>query len=185
MELHKLLKILVEAFESLNIPYIVTGSVASIFYGEPRFTNDIDVVADLKKEDVGGFLKFFPKDQFYVSESVVMDAIQRRFQFNIIHPASGAKIDIIIKKQNDFDKSRFQRRKKVSPAEDIEAAFASCEDVVIMKMEYYREGGSEKHIRDITGMLKLCGKSIDYPYITQWAERLGLAEIWRKIVTVY
>ena len=64
---------------------------------------------------------------------------------------------------------------------EYSAAFASPEDVIIKKMEYYREGGSEKHLRDITGILKVSAGEIDQAYIVEWAERLGLAPIWTAI----
>ena len=181
MELFNLVKCLVKAFEALGIPYFITGSVASIFYGEPRFTNDIDVVADIKEDQIASLLRYFPEDEFYVSEATMQDAIRNKGQFNIIHPSSGLKIDVIIRKENAFDQSRFQRIKKVSPIEHEVVNFSSPEDVIIMKMKYYQEGQSEKHIRDITSMLKISGDSIDTNYIEQWAERLNVGEVWRAI----
>jgi len=182
MEQYNLLKHLVNAFESLCIQYLVTGSVASIFYGEPRFTNDIDVVADIKESHIPGLLRLFPEDEFYISEQAMRDAITDKYQFNIIHPASGLKIDIIICKKDAFDNSRFNRIKKVFPAEDIKANFASPEDVIIMKMRYYKEGESEKHLRDITGILKISGDIIDRKYIENWVNKLGLNDIWKAIL---
>jgi len=158
MELYDLLKHLINAFESLGVAYFVTGSNASIFYGEPRFTNDIDVVADIREEHIRELLKLFPSAEFYISDVAIYDAIRHRYQFNIIHPASGLKIDVIIPKKDAFDNSRFQRIKRICPAEDIKASFSSPEDVIIMKMKYYKEGESEKHLRDITGILKISGE---------------------------
>ena len=76
MELQELLKHLINAFESLGIKYFVTGSMASIFYGEPRFTNDIDVVADIREEHIPELLKSFPEGEFYLSEDAIRDAIR-------------------------------------------------------------------------------------------------------------
>jgi len=42
MEQSELLRFVVSVLERLDIPYFVTGSTVTIFYGEPRFTNDID-----------------------------------------------------------------------------------------------------------------------------------------------
>lgn len=118
MELHELLKYVTETLESLGIQYFVTDSIASIFYGEPRFTNDIDIVADIEEKHIPQLLKSFPEDQFYLSKDAISDAIKHRYQFNIIHPASGLKVDIIIRKRDDeFDNSRFKRSRRISPIE--------------------------------------------------------------------
>lgn len=87
----------------------------------------------------------------------------------------------MVRKDTPFDRSRFARARLLRPAESYTAAFASAEDVIIKKMEYYREGGSEKHLRDITGMLKVSGGEIDEAYILEWAGRLELRAIWELI----
>ncbi len=182
MEQYELLRYLVRSFEELKIPYLVTGSTASIAYGEPRFTNDIDVVADVREEHIVGLKKCFPDSEFYLSAEAIKNAIRLRGQFNIIHPSSGLKIDVIIRKKDAFDDSRFKRIRRIHSIEDTEANFASPEDVIIKKMEYYKKGESEKHLRDITGILKISGESIDYDYINQWAVRLGLKDIWDAVL---
>ena len=182
MEQYDLLKHLVNAFESLGIRYLVTGSIASIFYGEPRFTNDIDVVVEIKEHHIQGLLKLFPCDEFYISEDAIRDAIKHNHQFNIIHPSSGLKIDVIISKKEPFDNSRFERIKRIFPIEDTQANFASPEDVIIMKMRYYKEGESEKHLRDITSMLKISDNIIDRKYIEEWVEKFDLKDIWKAIM---
>ena len=181
MELYELLAMVVETFTRLGVPYLVTGSVASMAYGEPRLTNDIDIVAGIGEEHVPGLLAAFPADDFYLSKEAIEEAIHRQGQFNIIHPASGLKVDVIIRKETAFDRSRFARARTIRPAESYEATFAAAEDVIIKKMEYYREGGSDKHLRDITGILKVSAQEIDEGYIIEWSNRLGLREIWEMI----
>jgi hypothetical protein len=150
-----------DILDELGIGYLVTRSMATIAYGEPRFTNDIDVVISLCLADVLRFCEAFPAPEFYISQDAVSDAIRQRRQFNIIHPASGLKIDCIIPKDNDFERSRQQRGVRLPVAEGIEVMFASAEDVIIRKMQYFHEGGSDKHLRDITGVLKIQGDRID------------------------
>jgi len=181
MEQHELLGYLVRCLEKLNIPYFITGAVASIAYGEPRLTNDLDIVADVKDEHIAQLKDCFPEREFYLDADTVREAIRLRHQFNIIHPASGLKIDVMISKRDAFDKSRFSRIRRMSPSEGTEANFASPEDVILKKMEYYKEGASEKHIRDILGMLKISGEMIDLEYISIWAEKLNIEDIWRAI----
>jgi hypothetical protein len=178
---YELLEKVVKALEQLHIPYIVTGSVAAMAYGEPRLTNDIDVVADVRVTHIPGLLDAFPGDEFYISGEAIRDAILHKTQFNIIHPSSGLKVDIIISLNSPFDRSRFSRARKIAPAESYKANFASPEDVIIKKMESYRQGGSEKHLRDITGIIKISSDQIDNRYIEQWTKELGLEEIWRAV----
>ena len=157
--------------------------MASIFYGEPRFTNDIDVVAVIRDEHIPGLMKFFPENEFYLSEDAIRDAIRHKYQFNIIHPSSGLKIDVVISKEDDFDKSRFERINRITSVEETQVNFSSPEDVVIMKMKYYKEGESEKHIRDILSILKVSGDLIDKDYINFWVRKLSLLDIWNAIVS--
>jgi hypothetical protein len=166
----------------MGVAYYVTGSVASMYFGEPRFTNDIDVVIDLPANRVTEFCRAFPDDMdFYVSEDAVREAVARRDQFNVLHATSGLKIDVMIPKRTPFDESRLARRVRVKPEPDYDAAFASPEDIILKKMDFYREGGSEKHLRDIAGILKVTGPRVDRTYIGQWARTLGLDDIWQAV----
>ena len=182
MEPSELLRYVVGVLEKLGLSYLVTGSTATIFFGEPRFTNDIDIVVALPAERVAAFCRAFPESEFYLSEEAARQAVEKCSQFNIIHPTSGLKVDIIIPPDTPFNRSRFARATRVRPAEDCDAAFASIEDVIIKKMESYREGGSGKHLRDITGVLKVSGRSVDRAYIADWAARLGLESIWKLVL---
>ena len=181
MEQSELLGYLVRCLEKLDIPYFITGAVASIAYGEPRLTNDIDIVAEINDGHITKLKECFPEEEYYLDSDAARKAIKQRHQFNIIHPASGLKMDVMISKGDSFDRSRFARIKRLRPLEDTEANFASPEDVIIKKMEYYKEGSSDKHIRDIMGMLKISGEMIDQEYISLWAKRLSLEDIWRAI----
>jgi len=178
----ELLKKVVAVFEELHIPYLITGSMASFMYGEPRFTNDADLVADIKEENVRSLSRHFPSEEYYFDKAMVLGAIRHQNQFNIIHPASGFKIDVVIKKASEFDNARFARIQRLSPEESWQANYASPEDVIIKKMEYYKMGESEKHLRDITGILKISGDTVNHTYIQQWAAKLGLTEIWEAIL---
>jgi hypothetical protein len=182
MEHSDLQRYVVGVLERLKVPYFITGSTATIFFGEPRFTNDLDVVADLTPGHLPQFLAAFSSDDFYVSEDAVRSAIASRGQFNIIHPTSGLKVDVMLPKGAALDRSRLVRRVRVHPAEDYEAWFSSPEDIILKKMDFYREGGSEKHLRDITGVMKIRGDKIDRAYIANWVDSLGLKDIWDNIL---
>lgn len=179
---HELLQKIAGTLENLHIPYLVTGSVAAMAFGEPRMTNDIDIVAAVEYKHVGGLMAAFPEEEFYISEDAIRDAVRHQTQFNIIHPASGMKIDIVIRKKTPFNDSRFSRIRRIKAGENFETNFAAPEDIILMKMHYYREGGSEKHLRDISGILKISGPEVDKDYIALWAEKLNLMDIWNLIL---
>jgi predicted nucleotidyltransferase len=183
VEHSELLEKLASALDRLGVRYAIVGSTASIVYGEPRFTNDIDVVIELWPQHIASFCNVFPGPEFYLSRSAVESAIQQQFQFNIIHPSSGLKIDCIVAKSDAFDQNQLSRAvpmMKEGGAYPIR--LASPEDVIIKKMEYFRMGESEKHIRDICGILKAQRERIDRAYIRHWAQRMELTEIWDAVL---
>jgi hypothetical protein len=167
--------------DALGIAYMIAGSQASIYYGEPRFTQDIDVVADVNASHVQGLLASFPAAEYYISEEAVREAIQTGGQFNIINPAAGLKIDVMVKKDSPYDRVQFGRRQLKTLAPELHAYLARPEDIILYKMLYFSEGGSDRHLRDILGMLRIPGASIDRGYVTEWAARLGLDTIWESV----
>lgn len=181
MEADDLLRHACDALEKLNIAYLVTGSTATVAYGEPRFTNDIDIVLDLKQDQITAFCDAFPANDFYVSEEAMRTAVNQKHQFNVIHPGSGLKIDFILLTDSDFDQTRRKRGRKLSVLSGRTVSFASPEDVIIKKMVYYREGGSEKHLRDIGGVIRIQGDALDVAYIDAWANKLDLTDVWEAV----
>jgi len=178
----ELLEELAGILEELRIPYFVTGSVATIAYGEPRFTNDIDIVVQLFPIQIDPLCQAFSSDDFYISIEAVVDAVTRRGQFNILHPSSGLKIDVMVADDSDFNQSRFTRTRQLQISPHRKAEFASPEDVIIKKLAFYREGGSDKHIRDIRGVLAVLGENIERSYIESWVTKLGLSREWSIVL---
>jgi hypothetical protein len=103
----------IQVLERLEIPYMVVGGFAAIFYGEPRLTIDVDIVADIRPEHIRPLLAAFPIPDYYVSEEAVRDALQRGYPFNIIQPATGAKVDLVPLPHDPFTRSAFQRRQRL------------------------------------------------------------------------
>jgi hypothetical protein len=182
MNLRELLHLAASCFRENRISYFVTGSVASFIYGEPRLTQDIDIVADIQEKDIPGLLRFFPEGEFYLDSVSVERAVRERSQFNIIHPSSGLKIDLIIPKKDEFDRLRLERRRDVQTAEGLIVSYSSPEDIIVSKLEFYQQGGSEKHLRDIAGIIKISGDELDFDYLATWMERKGLREKWDEFL---
>ncbi|MGH7355563.1 MAG: hypothetical protein ACRELS_13430 [Candidatus Rokuibacteriota bacterium] len=177
----ELLRYLVDALEALGIEYMITGSQASIYYGEPRFTQDIDVVAEVEPAHVSALMMRFALPEFYLSEESARAAMAGRGQFNIVHPESGLKVDVVLRKDTPFAHMEFGRRQRQPIVAGRQAYFARPEDVILHKLVFVRRGASERHLRDIAGILRVSGPEIDIAYVTEWAERLGVLDLWTSV----
>lgn len=177
----ELLRRLAQTLEQLRVPYLVTGSVATIYWGEPRLTRDIDVVVELDLPGARRLVDQFPAPEFYVSEEAAEEAVRRRRQFNVIQIPTGLKVDLMVASMDAFDHSRFARVRRVDVG-GFDANLSSPEDAIVKKLVFYRDGGSDKHLRDIGGVLLIQGESLDRAYVADWAERLGVADIWKAVL---
>jgi hypothetical protein len=177
MTLGELLTSIGEGLDAAGIRYMVTGSVASSFHGEPRATRDIDIVIDPTPEALEAFIRSLPAGHFYVDLEAARAALADRSQFNVIETASGWKVDLMIRKNRPFSVEEFGRRQ---PAELLGSPsfVASAEDVVIAKLEWAKTGESERQLRDVAAILAVSGQRLDYPYIERWVSALGLGEAW-------
>jgi hypothetical protein len=173
----------VDALDRHAIPYAVTGSHASNVFGETRFTNDIDIVIDLSSQQLlDKLLTEFPEGAFYVSDAGARHAVANGGQFNIIHEDTSQKVDLIVPDKTDWP-NQLERRIQVATDPGRQIWFVSPEDLILKKMDFYREGGSDKHLRDIASTLKISQGKVNTRYVAEWAEKLGLSEIWNEILS--
>ena len=143
----------VRPLNRVQIPYMIGGSVASIFYGEPRLTHDVDFVLFLSVRDIPRLVNIFPETEFYVppSEIIEEEVLRERGHFNVIHDATGFKADFYPAGRDELNSWGFQFRRQTEL--DGEAVvLAPPEYVIVRKLQYFKEGGSEKHLRDIRSM---------------------------------
>jgi hypothetical protein len=168
--------------ETLCAPYMVTGATAAILYGQPRVTNDLDVVLTLDDAGRAALLRKFPEAEFYVPPETVIRAEQARNQrghFNLIHRETGYKADIYLTGQDPLHAWAMPLRRRLRWNENTEIAVAPPEYVVLRKLEYYREGHSAKHPADIRAIREVTG--VDEAALTPWLERLGLTGLWQEL----
>jgi hypothetical protein len=182
MEPFELLQVVDQVCERLGIRYATVGSLATIVYGEPRLTNDIDILVDLKSASLDDFCDAFPAPPYYLSRLAAQAAIRDRRQFNIIQTSAALKVDCILP-ASPFDQQQLMRSTRQQLRLGLEAVVATPEDVIIKKMEYYRLGGSDKHLRDIAGVLKVSGDQVDRTYVAAHAAQFGLSDIWQAILS--
>ena len=172
----------VSRLEKLEMPYVVTGAVASIIYGEPRLTNDVDLIMMMKTEDIERFVQAFPSTEFYCPPAEVLKIEIRRPQrghFNLIHHDTGTKADIYLAGEDDLHRWALSKRRDML-VEGEPVRVAPPEYVIVRKLEYYREGGSEKHLRDIAGMVELSSDEIDFKVLEEFVQRYRLEIEWAK-----
>ena len=178
----ELLGFLCQYLDQIGVRYFITGSHATIAYGEPRYTMDIDVVVDLTLANWELFCSGFPEKDFYLSKQAAREAVVQCGMFNVIHPESGLKIDVIVPKQSPFDRLRLQRGVRLPLATGGMGTFSSAEDIIVQKMQWHKMGGGDRHLSDIGGVLKIRGDAVDRSYIAEQVKRLGLQDIWRQIL---
>ncbi|MBI4606075.1 MAG: hypothetical protein HY721_29260 [Planctomycetes bacterium] len=173
---------LLQALARLEIPYMITGSVGAFAYGEPRMTNDMDVVVELPAQKVDALAQEFPPGAFYFPpRDSILAEIRTRGQFNVIHVESGSKVDVILRKDTVFARIEFGRKRSLPFSRGFAADTASAEDIILSKLDFYRKGGSEKHMTDILGMLRVSGATLDLEYLREWSQALGLEDLWRSV----
>jgi hypothetical protein len=171
-----LAKAIAAILEPLNISYYVGGSLASSLLGEPRYSEDLDLIIAVSVAQSKSLIQAL-EPQFYISEVAVEDALNDRCSsFNIIRLESGEKIDLFISGTDDFSLSKMQRRVNYPLPDDTSLWLCSAEDIILQKLVWRRSSQSEKQWRDVLGVLKVQAAHLDYGYLTTWAERLAIAD---------
>jgi hypothetical protein len=171
------------AFEKLDVPYLIGGSLASTLHGMVRTTQDSDVIAEMRPEHIQPFVLAL-QDEFYIDEDMIADSIQHNSSFNIIHRETVFKVDVFIPSPRPFLQAQLARaqRQIFSLGTEISAKFASPEDTVLSKLEWYRMGGevSDRQWRDILGVLKTRAGELDLGYLRKWAAELHVNDLLER-----
>lgn len=168
-----------ERLETVGAQHMITGATAAIVYGQPRVTNDLDVVVELRDEHVPALLAAFPEADFYVPPESVIRVEQARAQrghFNILHLESGYKCDVYLTGRDPLHAWALPRRRSIAWMPGLTLTVAPPEYVILRKLEYFREGGSSKHPADIRAILATT--AVDRAELEAWIARLGLMEVW-------
>lgn len=178
---------LLEVLRRLDIPYCVVGSVASSVYGMPRTTMAVDLVADLRPNQLGALATGLQPD-FHADLEMMKDAWDRGRAFNVIHLASSYKFDIFPLADDEYRQEAFGRRHVANTrslgAEPVECVLAAVEDTILNKLRWYRLGGeiSEVQWNDLRGILMVTGERLDREYLYRWAPRLGVVDLLDRLL---
>ncbi|MPY86968.1 MAG: hypothetical protein GEU99_03510 [Luteitalea sp.] len=164
--------------ETANIPYMLSGSLAMNYYGEPRMTRDIDLVVALQLTDVDRMLTLFKAD-FYCDEEAMRAAIRRRALFNLIHFELVVKVDIIVQQDDAYRRTEFGRRQRIT-LDDVPVWIVAIEDLVLSKLLWAKKGESALQLDDVTNLVA-SGRHIDWAYLDQWAAELTVAQLLKRV----
>lgn len=176
-----------DAFEVLHVPYYIGGSIASSAYGIARATMDVDIVAVLRTDQVQSLVNIL-ETAYYLDEAVILEAIQHRSSFNLIHLETMLKVDVFISKSEPYHREIFQRIRQDSLDEDLpnlKFYLASPEDVILSKLDWFRLGEktSERQWNDILGVLKVQKELLDRSYLKKWAAALGMSDLLEQALS--
>lgn len=174
----------IAVLDALGVPYLVGGSLASSLYGIPRSTNDIDLVVDLAPSHVAPLIAALEPD-FLVDEESINEAIQLRRSFNLIHMTTLDKLDLFVTGDHVWRRQELSRRQPERVAADPAAPpvyFASPEDTVLSKLDWYRRGGevSDRQWGDVQAVLTIQAGRLDRAYLHEWANRLGIQDLLER-----
>jgi hypothetical protein len=170
------------ALEEVGAEYFVGGSVASSLQGEPRATNDIDIVVSMLARSVPAFAAALGAD-FEVDQEMLRDALQRASCANIFYLPMVTKVDLFGVGPAPFDEAEFSRRQRVRVRQTGEELVVKTpEDTVLRKLLWFRAGGevSDKQWRDVVEVLRVSGALLTRAYLDVWATRLDLTALLER-----
>lgn len=171
MEITGLLLKIAEILDKSKIPYAITGGMAVSVWGRTRYTADIDIVVELLEKNINLLAKELlnvDKD-VYASEEAMREALERKGEFNFIHPQSQLKVDFWVVKDN-FNKQEIKRA-ITKEIDGKKVSFISPEDLILSKLLWYQMSESTRQLEDIESVLKI--SKVDMDYIKETAEKQG------------
>jgi len=172
----------VDLLGKAGIPYMLAGSLGSSFHGRPRATNDVDMVIAPTESQLGRFLEDIGPD-YYVSKEAGWAAFHRQSAFNIIDIKTQWKADLCIRDARPFSTEEFSRRQKATVL-GVDVWVISPEDVILSKLEWAKDSGSQQQMQDVLGVLQVQGEHLDREYLWKWAQELGVANKLEELFEV-
>ena len=176
-------RVLLHPLHQTGIAYMVTGAVAAIAYGEPRLTNDVDLVMRLEPGDAPALQSAYASAEYYVPPLEVIEEERQRARhghFNIIHHDTALRADIYLVGDDPLHAWAMARR-RTAPIGGDDIWFAPLEYVIVRKLEYFAESASDRHLRDIAGMLRVSGEHIDHGALQRLILERELGATWRRV----
>ncbi len=173
-----------ELLEEYEISYLLTGSFAVSYYGFPRATHDIDFVVEIHQAEKPKMIELLRRlgKGFDYDEKAVTGAIEQRGQFDVLHFDTGIKIDFWIRKEDEFERNKFERSRAIKIL-DKSILTVAAEGLILTKLAWCKQVRSERHLRDCAGIIKTQGKDLDWEYLAGWARKLKVTGLLDEVRT--
>ena len=167
--------------DALGVAWVIGGSIASSVHGEPRSTQDVDMVVAFLDRHVTPFAKAIGHD-YYVDAEAMRIAVRAGESFNTVHFASAIKVDFFVAGDDPFEAERLRSRQRVDVPNGI-LYVDTAEHTLLRKLEWYRRGGevSERQWRDVQAIVRIQRDSLDREHLRQWAGRLGIMDLLERV----
>lgn len=187
LDITEFLKLVIDALEAAGVEYLIGGAIAEWAWGEPRATQDLDLVVNIPIKAVNKLSKELEKRDMLIPAEIILDSIiedRADIPINAIHMYSGLKADLYPVREGDaLRQNAFQRRQRVDYGPPIGKVYIhSPEDLILYKLLYFSLSQQPKHSRDITAILRTRKDQLDFSYIDTWVDRLGLGSLWKEIL---
>jgi len=180
-------ELLIKTISFLNdekIPYMLVGSFVSSIYGEPRSTQDIDLVVQLHKSKIPNLIANFPPPRYYIEEELILFALQNKRMFNLLDTNEGDKINFYIQKDESYENEKFSRKVEKNIF-GHPLVILSPEDTILSKLDWcIKSGMSEKQFKDALRVYQYQKENLDMYYIEEKAKLLNIFELFNKIKEV-
>jgi hypothetical protein len=165
-------------FDRLGIVHTIGGSIAASFAGEPRSSIDIDLVADVREDQVSALVEALKSD-YYVDEDALRRAVRLKGSANLIEQRTQLKIDLFIAGGTPLDEQQLRRRQPVRLGSGQTVHVHPPEDILLQKLRWYRLGGeqSDRQWRDILGIVRVQGPRLDRGYLEANAPLLEVSDL--------
>jgi hypothetical protein len=177
-----LIGLFIRPLEQAGVEYMITGGVASVIYGDPRFTRDVDVVLELSESGIHRFIAAFDTGDFYLPpEEALTEEVLRSEggHFNVIHHDTALRADVYLAGEVPLHRWALDRVLRL-PLGGEAISVAPIEYVIVRKLQYFRDSGSDRHLRDISMMLRLSGDTVDRHALEEWCRRLELTALFER-----
>lgn len=169
---------LIAALDQAGIPYMLSGSFASAYYGTARSTQDIDLIIEATPGKLESLARELPTGEYYVDLNAALEALRRQSLFNVIDLKTGWKIDLIIRKSRPFSEEEFGRREQVE-LQGVRLFVATAEDVILSKLEWAKHSQSQRQLEDVSALLR-SRQNLDRRYLRKWIQALQLSAEWKS-----
>jgi len=187
LDIADFLKLVIEALEAAGVEYLIGGAIAEWAWGEPRATQDLDLVVKIPIKSINKLSKELEKRDMLIPAEIILDSIledRADIPINAIHMYSGLKADLYpVRDGDELRQSAFRRRERVDYGPPIGQVYIHTpEDLILYKLIYVGLSQQPKHSRDIAAILLAKKNEMDFEYIEAWVARLGLTSIGKEVL---